>query len=163
VIDTLEEIILTSYSAADKKISYKELEKENKRLKLALSRASNPPESIGYEMNQSSSSSVNDEDRDEDIDLDRYENTLFLSCPQHSRPLHGGVPIIQLPSRESSKAIVRYGSLWTSWVHFALDNDKFEAEHEAFWAALAVGGNVEDQDPLWLAIYFSFITVGKFC
>jgi hypothetical protein len=158
---------LTAYSATDKKQSYQELERENERLRRTISLPTTFRRASDEQLTSRPSS---DQDVDsggdfvQDIDLDRCENYLFLHCPQPSRPgPYNNVPIIQLPSRECSKAIVRYGEIWISWVHFALDQDKFGEEHEAFWNSLAHGGETENHEPLWLAIYFSFLTVSKSC
>lgn len=106
----------------------------------------------------STRSSANDDDDDDDVDV--YERVLFETDSRHSGKLSHAWSEVMLPPRECSRALVQYGAIWTSWVHYALDQSQLEKEHEIFWDSLDSGLlTLQDHKPSWLAIYFSVICV----
>ncbi|KAL2824401.1 hypothetical protein BDW59DRAFT_162507 [Aspergillus cavernicola] len=83
-----------------------------------------------------------------------YENQINL---QHGETVHCHTvrdrSDIHLPTRECSRALLRHGFIWTSWIHFATHTETFQLEHEAAWNS----DSILERDSLWLAIYFGFI------
>lgn len=65
---------------------------------------------------------------------------------------------IVLPTREQSMDLIRYGKLWTSWIHCAVYYPDFEATHDGFWR-VGAHESLRDQNPSWLAIYFALLAV----
>jgi hypothetical protein len=134
-------------------LTYEELLHENEKLRLAFA-GMRPPLYANTAGNFSSTSIVTVHDR-----ADEYEKLLFDSAVYEPRPRAQSVNDIKFPSRQCSNSILNYGRVWTSCVHFALDHPTFEKEHDAFWDSSSNGHVFDSLDPLWIAIYFSVISV----
>ncbi|RDW56672.1 hypothetical protein BP6252_14058 [Coleophoma cylindrospora] len=135
-------------------LSYDQLLEENKRLSLELSR---------LRLLQLQEPTGSCKDIVTTIDVERIERTLFESIPHRSGPSVQACDPLLFPSRQCSQKIIKYGATWTSWVHYALDQSKFENEHEAFWDTLEQGVSLENQSPIWLSIYFGVLTATLNC
>jgi hypothetical protein len=65
---------------------------------------------------------------------------------------------VHWPSATCVTNLLSYGKTWTSWIHCALHHPTFESE---CWKFLDTSGKDAVSDPLWLAVYFSFMSVSQ--
>jgi hypothetical protein len=64
-----------------------------------------------------------------------------------------------LPDRNCSKQLIAYDRKWNSWVHYAVEYPKFEKECDSFISAIEAGSAIKTQNPSWMAVYFSVLSV----
>lgn len=130
--------------------SYHELLQENRRLKAEISRHSTATiagldQTYGEVLNITES----------------FERDLFQAITETSRiTTVTDASDIYWPSPECGSIFLAHGRMWTSWIHCALHHPTFEAECNAFWQSTNVSAQgVGAAEPLWLAVYFSFMSV----
>jgi hypothetical protein len=127
--------------------SYDDLRNENKRLKAILASS----------VNNVSIPSDNESFFLEDaVDFEHY---LFEKLSDRTQNV-GMISLheVEFPPKELSEHLLRQGSLWTSWIHFALHHPTFEEEHRSFWIECETLQQRVNFDPHWLAVYFSFLS-----
>ncbi|PVH68387.1 hypothetical protein DL98DRAFT_522795 [Cadophora sp. DSE1049] len=88
----------------------------------------------------------------------QYEKRLFTAIARVQQPRtvsqHSH---ITWPSKECSDSILDHAALWTNWMHFAVYAPHFRQEHDLFWSRFSITSLLENEDPLWLAVYFSIL------
>ena len=151
--------------------SYAELLEENRRLKAALqssplassapiassapsapsapSASPTSPEQAGSPWTYSEFPTITDV-----FENDVHPASLNTKRPSTVRSLSD----IFLPNFRCSRFLLEHGVVWTSWIHFAIHVPTFRLEHSGYWAQSDTIP-VLQQDPSWLAIYFSFLSV----
>jgi hypothetical protein len=75
---------------------------------------------------------------------------------------------ILLPARSASEQLVAYDRTWHSWVHYATEYPRFQAEHDAFMDTYEEDRSLYSADMPWIAVYLSVICVSladisRFC
>lgn len=98
-------------------------------------------------------------------DDDSYETKLIKATAtlQSSGEQRQQQHDVILPSRQCSQRLIDHDKSWNSWIHYAVEYPQFEDEHRSFMNRLDSGGNLDGEDPSWLAIYFAVITVRMAC
>ncbi|KAH6632909.1 hypothetical protein C7974DRAFT_162124 [Boeremia exigua] len=66
---------------------------------------------------------------------------------------------IVLPVKSCHDQLIDYDEKWNSWIHYALEYPRFRNECDDFTAAMVSGASLAQLDPLWLAVYFSVLSV----
>ena len=98
---------------------------------------------------------------DEDQDgLDRRLWDTLASEPQTIDSQVTTWDDIIMPTQSCSDQLIDYDRKWNSWVHYALEYPRFRDECDDFTAAMVNGASLPQLDPLWLAVYFSVLSVG---
>lgn len=100
-----------------------------------------------------------DSQREFGDDVEQFETRLFTTVAksQQARTVSQHAQIAW-PSKECSGYVLNHAALWTDWMHFAAFAPHIRQEHELFWSRLSISSSLEDEDPLWLAVYFSILS-----
>lgn len=130
--------------------NYEELLRENQELKEQLRNAATVPASTTPRLNEILNIT------------ERFEEDLFDVGNEPSRiSTVTDAEAIIWPSAQCVQSFLSYGKTWTSWIHCALHHPTFERECAAFLGGGRSSSNVDDRHPLWLAVFFSFMCVGR--
>lgn len=70
-----------------------------------------------------------------------------------------GFADVVMLTRVQSRGLVRFGKMWTAFLHRAVYYPEFEAAHECVWDELEAGRMLEEQSSAWLAVYFALLSV----
>lgn len=90
---------------------------------------------------------------------DSFEELLDPCQDENAEVTVSGWEDIIVPSVECSRRLIAYDRIWNSWVHYAVEYPHFEADHEEFLTKLDGVSSLREIDPVWLAIYFSVLSV----
>ena len=162
---------VTAYRETPQEPTYEELKRDNTHLREEVASLRAQQTTFGLQSLAASRSDNNLLDSwqnqpyntsfDEDQDgLDRkLWDTLAPKAPTISSDVVTWENII-MPTQPCSDRLIEYDQKWNSWVHYALEYPRFREECDDFKAAMGDGATLSQLDPLWLAVYFSVLSVG---
>lgn len=130
--------------------SYADLLDENRRLKAALENQTPIPS----ERSESPWPCGDHASITETFENDVHPAILHA---ERSSTIHSLADIC-MPHLECSQFLLEHGVIWTSWIHFAIHVPTFRLEHDTYWSQ-SEQTPILHREPLWLAIYFSFLAV----
>lgn len=163
---------VTAYRDDPQRPTYEDLKRENERLREELATFQAHQATFRLE---SLSTPRSDQDVvnswqhqqwkisfDEDQDgLDRRLWNTLASEPQTTDSQVATWNDIIMPTQSCSDQLIDYDQKWNSWVHYALEYPRFRDECNDFTAIMVNGASLAQLDPLWLALYFSVLSVGS--
>jgi hypothetical protein len=88
-----------------------------------------------------------------------FEDKVFDAV----RNIHGRSSVtheaaVLFPSESCSNAFLNHGYKWISWIHCSLNEPEFAQQHFEYFTG-SQERSTNPTDPLWLAIYFSYLSV----